>query len=600
MPVLPGCPKEWSIAIYAGASLGALASTHDAGRPALTFRDVDDPPARFVADPFLVRHDDEWLLFFEALNASREKGEIAVARSSDAATWRYGGTVLREPFHLSYPNVFAAGDEWLMTPEALEAAGVLLYRADEFPRRWSLDSVLIEGTWADPTVFEYDGGWWMFACSAPLQHDRLELFWADDVRGLWHRHPRSPIVAGDPRRSRPAGRPRVVDGTLVRFAQDCCPDYGNAVRAFAITKLTRDDYAERELPAPVVAASGAGWNADGMHTVDLHSWDGGWLAAVDGYRYQPAPRCELLTELADVEAMADEWDALVQRSGAHRVFGSHAWTRAALIAQPARAPYVVTLRVEDRLEAILPFVRSEEGIEFPTSLSDYNDFIASDRLHAARAFHWILRAMPAGSRIAMRGLSEDSDALAVVRGYAPQTVSVETSCFHADVDGSYFATRSRALRKSIGRSRRAAAAGGLTIERVRPDADVAAIFLALNRERFGAGSRFADPAMETFVREALPPLVRRGAVEAYALLRGDDALAIDLVLVSGESFACWNGGFAAEAAPCAPGRLLFAAEVEHGLASGRRRFDLLRGTHPYKRSWSTGSHDLYRAEVVVP
>src|SRR6185436_11947792 len=121
----------------------ALASLDDAGRPTLSARDVDDLPARFVADPFLVRHGEGWVLFFEALNAARNKGEIAVAHSVDAVTWRYGGAVLREPFHLSYPNVFSAGDEWLMTPEALEAPGVLLYRADEFPRRWSLDRVLL-------------------------------------------------------------------------------------------------------------------------------------------------------------------------------------------------------------------------------------------------------------------------------------------------------------------------------------------------------------------------------------------------------------------------------------------------------------------------
>jgi len=212
-----------------------------------------------------------------------------------------------------------------MTPEALEAPGVLLYRADEFPRRWSLDRVLLDGRWADPTVFEYEGGWWMLACPTPLQHDRLELFWADDVRGPWHLHPRSPIVSDDPRRSRPAGRPRIVDGALLRFAQDCRPDYGNAVRAFAITRLSREEYAEVELASPVISASGTGWNADGMHTVDLHRWGERWIAAVDGYRYRSAPRYEVLSTIEQFERLAEEWNELLHRSSAHAVFASHAW-----------------------------------------------------------------------------------------------------------------------------------------------------------------------------------------------------------------------------------------------------------------------------------
>jgi hypothetical protein len=595
-----GRPKEWSIAIYAGASLDALAPLDTDDRPTLTFRDVDGLPARFVADSFLVRHQDEWLLFFEALNASREKGEIALARSADAIAWRYDGAVLRESHHLSYPSVFAAGDEWLMTPEALEAGGVLLYRADDFPRHWSLDRVLIEGAWADPTVFEHDGGWWMFGCPTPYQHDRLELFWSDDVRGPWHRHPSSPVVSGDPRRSRPAGRPCRIDGTLVRFAQDCRPDYGTAVRAFAVTKLTRHDYVERELAAPVVTATGSGWNADGMHTVDLHPWRGRWIAAVDGYRYLPAPQCELVSTLEQFDALAGEWDALLQRSTAHAIFGSHAWMRAALVCRPERLPHVATLRIDGRLEAILPFVRTPDGIEFATFLSDYNDFIAAERRHAARAFHWLLGTLPSGSRVVMRGLREDSDALVIVRAFAPGDCIVpETNCFYANVDESYFRTRSRGLRKAIARARRAATDAGAEVKPLT-DAGVAEIFLALNRRRFGDGSRFGDPAAETFVREALPPLVRSGAVEPYAVVRREEVLAIDLVLVTGDALAPWNGGFAAEAAPLGPGRLLFAAEIERALADGKPRFDLLRGDHPYKRAWSTGSQMLHRAEVIAP
>jgi CelD/BcsL family acetyltransferase involved in cellulose biosynthesis len=595
----PGVPKEWAISIYAGSSLETLAPRHADDRPAITFRDVEDFPARFVADPFLVHHDEQWLLFFEVMNAAREKGEIALARSTDAVTWQYDGLILREPYHLSYPYVFRAGEEWLMTPETLDADGVLLYRADEFPRRWSVDRVLLEGSWADPTVFEHDGGWWMFACSRPYQHDRLELFFADDVRGPWQLHPSSPITFDDRRRSRPAGRPRIVDGTLTRFAQDCHPDYGNAVRAFAITKLTRDEYAEVELPSPVIQATGSGWNADGMHTVDLHPWREGWIAAVDGYRYRQAPQYELVNTLAGFDALADEWNELLPRSTAHGVFGSHAWMRAALIARPDRPPHVVTLRDAGQLAAILPFICTAEGIEFATFLSDYNDVISLDRPLAARAFHWMLRSLPVGTRVVMRGLREGSDALAIASACAPKVViEPEIACLFAELDASFFRSRSKGLRKAIARARRAAAAAGAEVRMLSADDDIVEVFLALNRDRFAERSRFAEAETQTFVREAIPPLIRSGAIRAYALMHGKTVLAIDLVLVTDDASAPWNGGFCAEAAALEPGRLLFASEIDDAISLGKRRFDLLRGAHPYKIPWSTGSETIHRAEIT--
>jgi len=157
--------------------------------------------------------------------------------------------------------------------------------------------------------------------------------------------------------------------------------------------------------------------------------EGQWIAAVDGYRYRSKPQYELVTTLDQFDALRDEWDALLPRSDTHAVFSSHAWLRAALICRPEHTPHIATLRIDGGLEAILPFVRTAGGIEFATFLSDYNDFIASSRLHAARAFHSMLRTLPTGTRVVMRGLREESDALAVARACTPNVrVTAETTC----------------------------------------------------------------------------------------------------------------------------------------------------------------------------
>ncbi len=73
-------------------------------------------------------------------------------------------------------------------------------------------------------------------------------------------------------------------GRLVRYAQDDADWYGRQLHALEITRLTPEDYEEREIPLePPLRDSGSGWNGKGMHTVDPHPLaDGTWMACVDG------------------------------------------------------------------------------------------------------------------------------------------------------------------------------------------------------------------------------------------------------------------------------------------------------------------------------
>jgi hypothetical protein len=274
----------WSIGIYSGESPFHLAPHQGTSNPVLTRESVDDVSAKFVADPFMILVDDVWHMFFEVLNQETNKGEIGLATSATGQVWVYQQIVLTEPFHLSYPYVFEWDGEYYMTPETLGATAVSLYRATDFPLRWTCVGYLIDGACADPSVFQYDGRWWMFTCSTPYQHDTLRLYVADEIRGAWREHPASPIIQNNKSKARPAGRVLVMDDAIIRFAQDCIPRYGNQLRAFEISELTTTSYAEKEsLNSPVLRASGEGWNGVGMHHIDAHLLDGGrWIACVDG------------------------------------------------------------------------------------------------------------------------------------------------------------------------------------------------------------------------------------------------------------------------------------------------------------------------------
>jgi hypothetical protein len=278
--------QVWSIGIFRGATLSDLRPAM--GMPVLSAENVSDIQAEFLADPFMTKIQDTWHMFFEVMNERTQKGEIGWAASRDGLQWDYQRTVLTEPFHLSYPYVFQAGREYFMIPESYEANSMRLYRADPFPLKWSYAGTLLEGPWVDSSIFFFEGRWWVFSNPVAPENQVLELFYADAITGPWQRHPMSPLITGDKRMARGGGRVIVLNGRPVRFAQDCFPCYGTGVRAFEVSRLTTSDYAEREMEfSPILSAGEESWRRDGMHHIDPHSIHDGWLACVDGWRFEP-------------------------------------------------------------------------------------------------------------------------------------------------------------------------------------------------------------------------------------------------------------------------------------------------------------------------
>jgi len=279
--------RRWSIGIYAGDSPFALSASPGVINPVLTARDVSDVSARFVADPFMIRQESLWYMFFEVLDERTGRGKIAYAQSDDALTWTYKRIVLDEPFHLSYPYVFACNNEIYMVPESGNVLAVRLYRAVEFPIRWEFAGTLLAGKpYSDSSLVRYHDCWWLFTVADPTRNDSLCLYQSVRIEGPWTEHPRSPVVTSNPHLARPAGRVFESGGRLFRYAQDDSPWYGRQVWALEVTKLTPADYTERLVTEhPVLRRGRFGWNSLGMHHVDPHSLGGNrWIAGVDGHR----------------------------------------------------------------------------------------------------------------------------------------------------------------------------------------------------------------------------------------------------------------------------------------------------------------------------
>ena len=278
----------WSIGICTGSSLLKLHLPRTIPNPVLTRQEVSDVRALFVADPFLVQAKQTWHMFFEVYNFDSDRGEIGWATSNDGLTWEYKRIVLRENFHLSYPYVFEWENRFYMIPETHQAKSVRLYEARQFPEDWVCTDELLTGRpFSDSSLFYYNNHWWLLSeTSSEARFDTLRLYHANDLRGPWQEHPKSPIVQGDSKIARPAGRVIVSPESIIRFAQDCSIIYGTQVRAFEITELTTATYREQPLlRRPLLGPNRHDWAQGGMHHLDPHRVDcNQWIAAVDGWR----------------------------------------------------------------------------------------------------------------------------------------------------------------------------------------------------------------------------------------------------------------------------------------------------------------------------
>ncbi|MFN6945463.1 MAG: hypothetical protein ACK4ND_10985 [Cytophagaceae bacterium] len=272
----------WSIGIYTGPSPFDLTPPNNFENPVLTARDVKDVPAEFVADPFMVKENNTWYMFFEVLNKKTNQGDLGVALSKDGLNWTYKQIILDEPFHLSYPYVFKWGNDYYMIPESNQAFSIKLYKAINSPYKWTFVKNLIEGkNFSDNSIIFHNNKWWIFTS---IKNDTLRLYYSSDLLGPWTEHPKSPIINGNPSIARAGGRVILFNNQIIRFAQDDYPYYGKQVRAFKITELSTQSYKEEEIGL-ILKPLGSGWNAKGMHHIDPHQLDNGkWIACVDGFK----------------------------------------------------------------------------------------------------------------------------------------------------------------------------------------------------------------------------------------------------------------------------------------------------------------------------
>ena len=230
------------------------------------FKYLVPPKDKFWADPFPIRFEDRYFVFFEEYLYKDDKAHISVVELSKSGASEVT-PVLKRDYHLSYPFMLYWNDRYYMIPETAGNKTIEVYTTDRFPHEWKLETVLFEGIAArDATLFEVEGVWWMFVAIADTEFsDELHIYHSDSPLGPWKPHAQNPVKS-DVRNSRPAGRPFYWKGDLYRPAQDSSQRYGYGMRINKVVRLTPTEFREEEVSRVLPQ-----WRKDlrGTHTLNI-------------------------------------------------------------------------------------------------------------------------------------------------------------------------------------------------------------------------------------------------------------------------------------------------------------------------------------------
>lgn len=203
------------------------------------------------ADPFILEHEGECYLFYEAYAQGQHKAHIAVSRFVGDKLERLG-VALECDHHLSYPFVFRHDGDLFMMPETNQARRLEVWRCVEFPLKWELYSTALVGlSSADSSLTFYQGKWWLFTNLSDFHAyedhcSELHVFEVDGPKlSRVVPHKRNPVVI-DSTIARNAGRMFERNGRLYRPSQrNEHGIYGYGLNIMEIEQLDLDTYRER-------------------------------------------------------------------------------------------------------------------------------------------------------------------------------------------------------------------------------------------------------------------------------------------------------------------------------------------------------------------
>lgn len=227
-----------------------------------------------IADPFLFLNNNKVYLFFE-IETDQGKGSIWCS-TIESNKISKPVRVLKENFHLSYPNVFSYDNKIYLLPESYQDNSVRLYECNSFPDKWTFDKKIKEGLpLVDTNVIFYENTFYWFTYDLDIKKSRL--YYSEKLKSEWIEHKESPFDS-----NRNAGRVIQMNGELFRPIQVENNSYGEGVSIKRILKLSKEEFQE-EIYKENFLFKNEGYELDGIHHIDiLNTEQGDDLVVTDG------------------------------------------------------------------------------------------------------------------------------------------------------------------------------------------------------------------------------------------------------------------------------------------------------------------------------
>jgi hypothetical protein len=209
---------------------------------------IANPPYRFLADPFVLRHGNLDVCFVEDYDFRTKRGKISVFEIRGNSCEELG-PALDEPFHMSYPFIFTVDNELYMCPETSEIREIRLYKCTGFPLQWSFHKTLMKDVSAvDTNIFFSQDRWWLLTTidSSEIGElcSELHVFYSDTFDSdAWTPNAKNPVIF-DSGRARSGGFYRDGEKLLRVFQRQGFDQYGESMGIAQIKDLGTDTYSE--------------------------------------------------------------------------------------------------------------------------------------------------------------------------------------------------------------------------------------------------------------------------------------------------------------------------------------------------------------------
>lgn len=185
----------------------------------------------WYADPFICSCKGENYVFVEAMEYYRGVGRIAVAPINNNTIGEFK-VVIKEPFHLSFPNIFFYKDEWFMIPESGAVKQIRLYRCVKFPYEWELDTILLDGKNYVDTVFLFFNKDEAIVIAYDVNANQNDYYVLSMLSKVLYKV----NLKGELSTGRAGGSFFIRNGSIYRSVQDCVECYGDFLHLFEIKK----------------------------------------------------------------------------------------------------------------------------------------------------------------------------------------------------------------------------------------------------------------------------------------------------------------------------------------------------------------------------